>query len=117
MWRATSPRRRAQTASSGAGGRRARSARPARRRRSRPTSGASGETAEAAMRRTVAILATLGVAVGFLVLADRVLGRVADPRFTPLAGPPGTTRLLVRPEFRVRVRTNAAGFRGGPLPG
>src|SRR5262249_3354885 len=63
----------------------------------------------------------LGLAVGsglvVLVLADRALGRLGDPRFTPLAGAPGETSILARPEFRVPVRTNAAGFRGGPLPG
>ena len=67
------------------------------------------------------LLAYLGLLAAFgavlLVLADRVAGRVADPRFTPLAGASGTTTVLARPEFRVRVRTNAAGFRGAELPG
>jgi hypothetical protein len=73
------------------------------------------------MRRTLAALATVGLAVAsgtaVLVLADRALGRFADPRFTPLVGAPATASLLSRPEFRIPVRTNAAGFRGGPLPG
>jgi len=73
------------------------------------------------MRRGPAALATLGLAIGsglvVLALADRALGRLEDPRFTPLAGAPRETAVLARPEFHVRVRTNAAGFRGGPLPG
>jgi hypothetical protein len=73
------------------------------------------------MRRTLAVLATLGLAIGsgaaVLVVADQALGRLADPRFAPLRGAPDTTITLARPEFRVRVRTNAAGFRGGALPG
>ena len=74
----------------------------------------------ATMPRT-ARLAVLGLALGSaaaaLVAVDRVAGRVVDPRFTPLAGPPETRTMLVRSEFRVPVRTNAAGFRGAELPG
>jgi GDSL-like lipase/acylhydrolase family protein/acetyltransferase AlgX (SGNH hydrolase-like protein) len=72
------------------------------------------------MRRALLALATLGLAVGsglaVLVLTDRVCGRFADPRFTPLVGAPDERSVLARPEFRVPVRTNGAGFRGGPLP-
>jgi len=55
--------------------------------------------------------------IGVLWLADRAAGWIADPRFTPLAGAPATRSVLERPEFRVPVRINEAGFRGGPLPG
>src|SRR5262249_56857510 len=107
-------------AASGGGGPRVRPARPAPRRGSTTTRRARGGTPEP-MRRGPAALATLSLAVGsglvVLVLADRALGRLGDPRFTPLAGAPGETSILARPEFRVPVRTNAAGFRGGPLPG
>ncbi|HZP42485.1 MAG TPA: GDSL-type esterase/lipase family protein [Candidatus Binatia bacterium] len=67
------------------------------------------------------VVAYLGLLAAFgtvlLVLADRVVGRFVDARFTPLAGAPNARTVLVRPEFRIPVRTNAAGFRGGPLPG
>ena len=71
------------------------------------------------MRRLVplvhlGLLAAFGA--GLLVLGDRLLGRVVDPAFTPLRGAPETTTVLARPEFRVRVRTNAEGFRGPALP-
>lgn len=56
------------------------------------------------------------VAVGTAVVADRLVGRFAEPAFVPLAGAPDVDRALATPEFRVRVRTNADGFRGGPLP-
>ena len=73
------------------------------------------------MGRTTAFLATLGLVVGsgagVLMLIDRGVGRLADPRFMALRGAPATASVLVRPEFRVPVRTNAEGFRGGPLPG
>jgi hypothetical protein len=73
------------------------------------------------MRRALVALATLGLAVGsglaVLVLTDRLVGHVVDPRFTPLAGTPRAETVLARPEFRVPVRTNAAGFRGPALPG
>jgi len=69
------------------------------------------------MRRVAGILASLALAALAVVLGDRVLGRVADVRFTALAGPPLEHSVLVRPEFRVPVRTNAAGFRGAALPG
>ncbi|HLY39430.1 MAG TPA: GDSL-type esterase/lipase family protein [Candidatus Binatia bacterium] len=73
------------------------------------------------MRRALVALATLGLAVGsglaVLLLADRLVGRLVDPRFTPLAGTAHADTVLARPEFRVPVRTNAAGFRGPALPG
>jgi len=83
----------------------------------RPAGGGTPER----MRHALVALATLGLAVGsglaVLVVADRLVGRVVDPRFTALAGTSDAHTVLTRPEFRVRVRTNAAGFRGGPLPG
>jgi lysophospholipase L1-like esterase len=73
------------------------------------------------MPRTATLVAAAGLALvsaaGTLVLVDRAVGGLADPRFTPLAGRPWSRTVLARPEFRVPVRTNAAGFRGGPLPG
>jgi lysophospholipase L1-like esterase len=73
------------------------------------------------VRRTRSVLATLGLAVGttavVLLIGDRALGGFGDGRFTALGGAPYSRTVLVRPEFRVPVRTNAAGFRGGPLPG
>ncbi len=61
------------------------------------------------------LLAACGAAL--LVLADRVAGRLAEARFAPLACAPHSTSLVARPEFRVPVRTNGAGFRGPELPG
>jgi lysophospholipase L1-like esterase len=57
------------------------------------------------------------VGTAAIVVGDRVVGRLADPTFVPLAGPPGVDRPLDTPEFHVRARTNADGFRGAPLPG
>src|SRR5262249_61362093 len=104
---------------SGGGGPRGRRARRGPRRRSTRTRSAGGRTPE--VRRALSVVATVGLvlaglAVGLLV-ADRALGRLANPRFTPLAGPRSTRTTLARPEFRVPVRTNSGGFRGGALPG
>ncbi len=71
-------------------------------------------TAQAAV---LGLALAVGSAAATVLVADRVVGRVADPRFTPLVGAPGTRTLLTRSEFRVRVRTNSAGFRGPELPG
>ena len=75
---------------------------------------------ERAPRRSRAVVGSLVLlllsGIGVLWVADRAAGWIADPRFTPLAGAPGRS-VLERPEFRVPVRINEAGFRGGPLPG
>jgi lysophospholipase L1-like esterase len=73
------------------------------------------------MHRLAVVVASLGLVLasglGALVLTDRAVGWLADPRFTPIAGAPDTDTALAREEFRVRVRTNGAGFRGPALPG
>jgi lysophospholipase L1-like esterase len=72
-------------------------------------------------RRTATVIGSVVLllvsGVGVLWLADRAAGWIADPGFTPLAGAPATRSVLERPEFRVPVRINQAGFRGGPFPG
>jgi lysophospholipase L1-like esterase len=73
------------------------------------------------MHRLAVVVASLGLVLasglGALVLTDRAVGWLVDPRFTPIAGTPDSDSALAREEFRVRVRTNAAGFRGPALPG
>jgi lysophospholipase L1-like esterase len=69
------------------------------------------------VRRLVPLAVALVSALVALVAVDRLAGRLLDVGFTPLVGPPSTDTELVQPEFRIHVRTNAAGFRGGPLPG
>jgi lysophospholipase L1-like esterase len=72
------------------------------------------------MHRLAVVVASLGLVLasglGALVLTDRAVGWLVDPRFTPIAGAPDSDAALAREEFRVRVRTNGAGFRGPALP-
>jgi lysophospholipase L1-like esterase len=64
-----------------------------------------------------AVVLAGAVATATAVVADRLVGRFVDPTFVPLSGPRNADRALDTPEFHVRVRTNADGFRGAPLPG
>jgi lysophospholipase L1-like esterase len=69
------------------------------------------------LRRLLPLALALASGLVALVGVDRVAGHLLDVGFTPLTGAARTDTELVQPEFRIHVRTNAAGFRGGPLPG
>ena len=89
-----------------------------RGRRARQTRG-SGSAARVHRLAVVVVSMGLGLAsvLGAIVLAEWTVAPFTDPRFTPRVGAPDTDGPVVRPEFRVRTRTNAAGFRGPALPG